>query len=1064
MSDLRAWLRSHKLEQYAEAFEASDIDLDVLADLTEHDFAELGVSLGNRRRLMKAIAEHTAEPGQAAPNLVGAFGLDTAAAAERRQVTVLFCDLVGSTELSSTVDPELLGTLIRRYQDAVAGAIGRFGGFVAKFMGDGVLAYFGFPHAFEDAAERAVRAGIGILAEIGGISRPNGEPLQARIGIGTGLVVIGEIIGAGSAQEHSIVGETPNLAARLQALAAPGTILISEATQRLLGGLFELEPLGGSELKGFARPVPSWQVLREAPVASRFAATRTGGNLPLIGRAHEMGLLLDRWRLARQGEGQIVTLIGEAGIGKSRAVEALQEALAGEPHSRIHLQCSPYHSGSALYPVIQHLSRAARFAAADSSEVRIGKLGALLAPPAASDTTALALLADLLSIPMPSAVALSLTPAQHKAATIALLVDEIVHLGEIDPVFLIVEDAQWIDATTLELMTRVVDSIGPARLLAVVTARPDFAPPWLARPHATLLTLGRLGRAECAQLAVEVAASQGLGAETIAAIIAKTDGVPLFVEELTRSVLEAAGHDRTAVPATLKDSLMARLDRLGEAREVAQIAAVIGRQFILALLDSVVPRGGEALEAALAKLAAAGIVFPEGRGLERSFSFKHALVRDAAYESLLLARRRDWHERIARALEEGFPGTVESEPELLAHHFGQAGLAAQACDYRERAGDRAAARSSYQEAIAHYSAGLNEAERLSEQGERRPRQLAFLLKLGPAFTIVAGAQSAEVEATYRRAAELGAVMQDGPAAYKAKWGLWLNANLAGRTAAARDQADELVALAQRSGDGDLLLEAYHCRWSTAFFRGDIAVAREFGRIGAETYDMAQHRHLGPAFGGHDPGVCARLILGLLAVLSNDLEQARRDAEKGISLGEALDHPFSLMHALYNAGMAFQIGGDREQTGKLAERAIMHADKYGFPPYRAGATLLLTWAHGATRAGMVDLVEKEIAETAATGPNVHYLFGVAGEVTLTAGHRDRALGLLDRALAANQEPDVGFYLAEIWRLRGECLLALDRGNKAEARQAFTTARDVARRQGAVIFERRAETSLVEAANI
>jgi class 3 adenylate cyclase len=649
MNELRDWLRSHKFEQYADAFEANDIDLDILADLSDRDLEQLGLSLGNRRRLLKAIADRGADVAPSKPAGEGAGSGD----AERRQVTVLFADMVGSTALSGKVDPELLGGLIRRYQDATAGAMGRYGGFVAKFMGDGVLAYFGFPRAFEDAAERAVRAAIGILAEVGDIELPDGTRVQARIGIATGLVVVGEIIGTGSAQERTIVGETPNLAARLQALAGPDTILVSESTQNLLGGLFELERTGAHELKGFARPVPVWRVRCEASVESRFAAIRAGRNLPLIGRAHEMGLLLERWQLARQSEGQIVTVTGEAGIGKSRAIEALQEALAGEPHARINLQCSPYHGDSALYPVIQYLTRAAGFAVTDAPGARIEKLGVLLAQRTASDPSAVPLLAELLSIPFAAAAPSSQTPAQRKAATLALIVDEFLRMGESEPVLIVLEDAHWIDATTLEMMMRLTDSIGRARALALVTARPDFTPPWLARPQATLLTLGRLGRQECTQLATGIAAAHGLSIETVAAIVAKTDGVPLFVEELTRSVMESAGED-SEVPATLKDSLMSRLDRLGDAREVAQIAAVIGRQFTFALLDAVASGGAGELQDRLGKLIAAGIVFPEERGLERSFVFKHALVRDAAYESLLLMRRREWHGRIANALETQF--------------------------------------------------------------------------------------------------------------------------------------------------------------------------------------------------------------------------------------------------------------------------------------------------------------------------------------------------------------------------------------------------------------------------
>jgi class 3 adenylate cyclase/tetratricopeptide (TPR) repeat protein len=1060
MSDLRDWLRANNFEQYADVFEANDIDLDILAELTEGDLEQLGVSLGNRRRLLKAIAERSAGAAAAKPTVEAA---EASGEAERRQVTVMFCDMVGSTALSGAIDPELLGGLIRRYQDAAAGAIGRFGGFVAKFMGDGVLAYFGFPQAFEDAAERAVRAALAILAEVGGIERPDGARVQARIGIATGLVVVGEIVGTGSAQERTIVGETPNLAARLQALAAPDTILVSETTQSLIGGFFTLERTGEHELKGFARPVPAWRVIGEAAVMSRFAAGRSGGSTPLIGRAHEMGLMLDRWQLARQGEGQIVTLIGEAGIGKSRSLEALQEAIAGEPHGLIHLQCSPYHTDSALYPVIRDLSHTAGFATADTPAVRIEKLRALFSERAATDPLAIPLLAELLSIPDPPPPPAPLTPAARKAATITLLVDEIVRLGDAKPMLLVVEDAHWIDATTLEMLTRISDSIAQARLMVMVTARPNFTPPWLARPHATLLTLGRLGRAECAQLVASVTAAHGLSADTVAAIVAKTDGVPLFVEELTKSVMESAGEDSAAVPATLKDSLMARLDRLGEAREVAQIAAVIGRQFSLSLLDAIVPKRAE-LEAALAKLVAAGIVFPEGRAPERNFSFKHALLRDAAYESLLLGRRRDWHARIARALEKGFPELAANEPELLAHHFGEAGLLGPACDYRMRAGDQAASRSAHIEAVAHFSAGLKAAESLPDPADGKRRQLDFLLKLGPALMPLRGMQSREVEEIYLRADEFSEALADSIGSYKAKWGLWLIANLRRKTAIARDRAAELVSLAQRSGDGDLLLEAYHCRWSTAFFRGDVAAAVDDGRIGAATYDMARHRHLAHAFGGHDAGVCAHVVLANALQISVEQAEAGHHYTAGVALAEALNHPNSLAHALHNTAIGQQIVGDRQGALAIASRATAVAEKFGLAPWRAGSLLLTAWAtaRGSGIADAARLIDAQIAEATAAGPLPQYYLGVAADVLLAAGRAADGLTLLDRAVAGIDEPGVGFYLPEIYRLRGECLLALSRDNKDAARQAFATARDIARRQGAVIFERRAAASLAEIA--
>ena len=1059
MQHIKDWLEKLGMPEYAERFADNDIDCSVLPLLTDQDLRELGVSLGHRRKMLASLAELTGGPTSAPASPAASR---TEESAERRQVTVLFCDLVGSTALAGSVDPELLSALIRRYQDACAGAIGRFGGFVAKFMGDGVLAYFGFPRAFEDAAERAVRAALAIGTEVGTLEGPDGTFLQTRIGIATGLVVVGELIGVGSAQEQTIVGETPNLAARLQALAAPDTILVSETTRNLLGAVFELEATGEHELKGFSRPVPAWRVRGEAANESRFAASRAGGHLPLIGRTHEMGLLLDRWHLARSGEGQIVTLIGEAGIGKSRLVEALQEALANEPHRRIHLQCSPYYSDSALFPVIRQLARAAQFGAGDSPSARLDKLRALFAKRSASDPLAIPLLAELLSIAEDGDVATpSLNPAQRKAATIALLIEEIFDLGAADPVLLILEDAHWIDATTLELMTRLTDSIARARLLVLVTGRPDFVPPWQTRPHSTLLTLGRLGRAECAELVSGVASVNRLSAETVAAIVAKTDGVPLFAEELTKNVIESAGEDSASVPSTLKDSLMARLDRLGEAREVAQIAAVIGRQFPFAILEAVMSRGAT-LEAALESLVTAGILLPEGRGLERGFSFKHALLRDAAYESLLLARRRHWHECAARTVEERFPDLAANEPEVLAYHFGEAGLAGPACDYRMRAGDRAVSRSAYKEAVAHYSTGLKSAEALTQSADRMRRQLDFLVKLGPALMVARGMGSLDVEDACGRAAQIGEKLDDQAAVYKAKWGLWLNANVRRKTGLARDRANELMTLAQRSGDGDQLLEAYHCRWSTAFFRGDVAATLDNSRIGTKTYDMARHRHLGQAFGGHDPGVCAHVCRAIALQEAADADKARASGTAGIALAETLDHANTLGHALNNFSICLQLMGDREATFAAAHRGVVLAEKFGLLPWRAGSLLLTGWA-SAVGSGIADaarLVDAELDNATATGPLPQYFLGLAAEVLLTAGRPADGLTHLDRAIAAVEEPGVGFYLPELHRFRGECLLSLDRGNKAEARQAFMMALDTARRQGATLFEQRAAARLAD----
>jgi hypothetical protein len=576
------------------------------------------------------------------------------------------------------------------------------------------------------------------------------------------------------------------------------------------------------------------------------------------------------------------------------------------------------------------------------------------------------LLAELMSLPAPTPLALA--PVRRRAATIELLVDEIVRLSETEPVLLIVEDAHWIDATTLELITRMADSIGQARVLALVTGRPDFGPPWFGRAHATSLTFNRLGRAECAQLVANVAAAQGLSAETVTAIVAKTDGVPLFAEELTRSVMESAGEGGATVPATLKDSLMARLDRLGGAREAAQIAAVIGRQFTFSLLAAMAPKSDLDLEAALEKLVAAGIVFPEGRSVERSFSFKHALVREAAYENLLFSRRREWHERAARALEERFVELAANEPEVLAHHFGEAGLSGQACDYRLRAGERAVGRAAYTEAIAHFSMGLKEAEKLQDAAERTRRKLDFLLKLGPVLMLTRGMQSAEAEGVYKLAAEIGAAAGNDEATFKAKWGLWFAANMGQKTALARDRARDLVGLAGRSGDGDLLLEAHHCRWSTAHMRGDVHEVIENSRIGRETYNIDRDRHLGHAFGGHDPGVCAHAVSAIAHQLIGEVKEAERYVARCVALGEALDQPNSLVLALQANGVIHHIAGDREATVVFARRVLTISEKFGLQTWRAECLMLLACAMavGDGVADAVRLMDAEIGNAASTG--------------------------------------------------------------------------------------------------
>ena len=755
MTDLEQWLTAHGLAQYAKPFADNDVDFEVLGDLTEEDFEKLGVSLGHRRKLRRALEMRR---GETSPQPTGGVRqLSPVSAAppdpERRQITVLFCDLVGSTELAHALDPEDASALIRRYQAACADAVTRFDGYVAKFMGDGLLAYFGYPQANEDAAEQAVRSALAIIAAVGEFKHPDGRPFAVRIGIATGTVVIGDMVGEGSARERSIAGDTPNLAARLQAMAASNEILIGSRTHQLLGTRFEYEGLGQRALKGFAAPVSVWRVLREAVAETRFAATRAAGRAAFVGRGEESALLLDRWRRATQGHGQALLISGEAGMGKSRLADVLAEGLGEEAHYHVTLQCSPYHTNSALYPVVRHLERAAGFASDDRDEAKLTKLEAMLDGLQGSTApTARTLIADLLSLPTVRYATVDMPPPQRKAAMLSALVELLTRLAADKPVLLLLEDAHWIDPTTTELWTRLIDSITATRLLALVTARPEFASPWTGRAHVSSLELARLTSAQATQLSAEIAAPRVLEHALVDDIATKSDGVPLFVEELTRAVLESSTPDRPVVPATLHDSLMARLDRLGPAKDIAQVAAVIGQQFSRELLAAVAPCSDAELSAALRRLVDAGLATRRVRTTEEIYSFRHALLRDVAYENLLRARRQHLHKRIGHTLVEKFPSVAESDPELLAHHFHHAHLFDLALTYRERAGDRAVARSSFAEAIAHFKAALSEVAQLGQEAEapdRMRRELGLLLKSGPPIAAIRGHQSAEALDTYR---------------------------------------------------------------------------------------------------------------------------------------------------------------------------------------------------------------------------------------------------------------------------------------------------------------------------
>lgn len=678
------------------------------------------------------------------------LSLVSSSSAERRQLTVMFCDLVGSTALATKLDPEDLRDIIAKYRDSVAAIVRKHGGTISRYIGDGMLILFGHPSAHEDDAERSVRAALEIAATRHAPGGPPEFELRVRLGLATGLVIVGDLIGSEAAETQAVLGETPNLAARLQALAEPDGVVIAEDTRRLIGGLFDYANLGAVALKGFAAPVQAWRVLHEGTVESRFEALHPSMLAPLVGREEELARLERSWDLAKAGSGQVMLLVGEAGIGKSRLVAALQERIEREPHTYLRYFCSPHHQESALYPFIAQLQRAAGFDREDAPKVKLNKLSLLLSPAFPSDED-VAILAELLSIPsgdlyLPAAA----TPQQKKERSFAALVRQLETLAEQHPVMVVFEDMQWIDPSSRELLDRTVDRVASLPVLVLITYRPELQLVWSGKPHVSLLVMNRLDQKAGAALIRSVAGSRTLPTEIVNEIAERTDGVPLFVEELTKTVLETSkeGITRTislaplpglAVPATLHASLMARLDRIGPiAKEVAQVGAAIGREFSYDLLAAVVQRCDNELQAALDRLINAELMFGRGEPPDANFLFKHALIQDAAYSTLLRSQRRELHARIVGALEERLYKGIQERPEILAQHCTHAGLIEKAVSYWQEAGERSKARSAMTEAIAQMRKALDLLSHLPETAGRQGTETDLQLALGGALIAAKG--------------------------------------------------------------------------------------------------------------------------------------------------------------------------------------------------------------------------------------------------------------------------------------------------------------------------------------
>jgi class 3 adenylate cyclase/predicted ATPase len=987
----------------------------------------------------------------------------------------MFCDLAGSTALAARLDPEDLWEVIQGFQDACVRAIARFDGFVAKFMGDGVLAYFGYPRAHEDDAERAVRAGLTVVDEIGGLMPQARGRLEVRVGIATGLVVVGETVGEGSSQEQVLVGETPNLAARLQSLAGPNAVVIADSTRQLLGGRFDIEDLGRQSLKGMDGPVPLWRVLGGHVAESRFEARQTERMAGFFGREREVDLLMERWAQARSGEGQVVLLSGEAGIGKSRIVSALRQQIIDEPHTRIQYQCSPYHTNSPLYPVICQLERAAGFAPDDTAETKLDKLEQVLRQSFSMIDHVAPLFATLMSLPFGGRyAALDLTPRQQKERTILALAELLDGLAKQHPVLFILEDAHWIDPTTLELFGRTIEQLQHSPVLLIVTFRPEFEVPWRHYPHVSEVALNRLEQSHVLAMIDRLTDGKLLPAAVRDEVITKADGVPLFVEELTKAVLGSGliveKADRyvlpgplppLAIPATLHDSLLARLDHLASVREIAQLGAAIGREFSYQLLDSVAPVHGEALEDALDQLGKAELIFARGAPPDATYVFKHALVQDAAYESLLRSTRRQLHGRIARAITELMPQIVETQPELLAHHYGQSGLVDGAIAYGLKAGRRSAARSANKEAIAHYTKALEVLAAKPETAERDRQELELLIALGVPTLAARGYMAADLEVIYGRALELCDRITDTPHRFAVLRGFWNTTFLRKPLTQAQHLSAELVALANAQDDDTRRALAYRAQGSSLLFRGEFEPSWEKFRLAIDLWDVDKARDEILVY-GEDPSVICRNYGSWALWCLGYPDQSSVLIGKALADAERLSNPFIHAFILSTASVLHLLRNQFPEAIACADACWALCAEHGFPQWAAQSRIVTARARGALgRAGDgITEMEQGFADWRALGGKlVTTRFSVwLAEACLEAGHIAAGLDWIKAAAEHVRTNDERDHEAEMHRVHGELLLA--RAPMDEAEEYLRRSIEIARHQKAKSFELRTAMVLAQ----
>jgi TOMM system kinase/cyclase fusion protein len=1056
-----------RLQLHDEALEALKEDLIYAKHLAIDEDGKVLVWVGGAApQADQTRLASTAPPASRAPE------------AERRQLTVLFCDLVDSTVLASQLDPEEWREVVRAYQETCAKVIARFEGHIAQYLGDGLLVYFGYPQAHEDDAQRAVRAGLGILEAMDmlntRLAQHKNRRLAVRIGIHTGLEVVGEMGGDGR-QENLALGDTPNVAARLQGLATPDTIVISAATHRLVQGYFTMAALGPQLLKGVAAPVPVYRVLGASAAQSRLDVTAATGWTPLVGRESEVALLRERWAQSQAGLGQVVLLSGEAGIGKSRLVEVLRERVISQGATRLVFRCSPYHQQSALYPVIEHLQRFLQWDITDAPEARLEALEWALRTSQLPLEEVTPLLAALLSLPHPAHYPpLNLTPQQQRQKTHDALVSWLLEETEQQPVLAVWEDLHWADPSTLELLGQVLDQVPTARMLTVLTCRPEFHPPWPTRSHLTQVTLTRLGRPQVQAMITSLTGGKALPAAVVEQVVAKTDGVPLFVEELVKMILEsglvrqegdhyvlAGPLPPLAIPSTLHGSLMARLDRLATGKEVAQLGATLGRTFPYMLLQAVSPLDEATLQHALARLVEAELLYQRGVPPQTTYLFRHALIQEAAYQSVLKSTRQQSHGRIAQLLAERFPETVETQPELLAHHYTEAGLIAQAIPHWQLAGRRALDRSANMEAVAYLTKGLELLRTLPDTPERAQRELELQTVFGPALMATKGFTAPETGRVYAQARELCQRVRDASQLSEVLWGLRAFYFTRGEFQTAREVDEQLLSLAQRVRDPALLLAAHRALGATSLMLGELTTAQAHFEQGMALYDPQQHGGLAVIY-GQDLGVGYLRNAARTLWLLGYPDQALQRIYEASTLARTLAHPHSLAEALCHVAHAHRYRREAPQTRQSAQEAIALSREQGFPGWLATGTLAQGWAlakQGEPEQGIAQMRQGLAAKQGqGMGQGRPIDLAYLAEVHLDMGQPEQGLRLLEEALAVAGNTGEHWWEAELYRLKGELLLAVSTEHDAEAEACFCQALAVARHQQAKSLELRAAMSL------